>query len=158
MRDQIEHPDLRLLYDYWDGKRDGRRMPARSDLDPLDIPRLLKHILLVDVEHDPIRFFVRVYGTGIVDLRGIDLTGKYLYEGNGSQMSEQTRDWNIETALSGEPHYASGRYPDIRPGQVGRYYRLGLPLSGDGERVDKLLICFIREWEDRPDDDGLPPL
>jgi len=35
-RDQIRHPDLQRLYDYWDSRRGGRRYPARSDLDPVE--------------------------------------------------------------------------------------------------------------------------
>lgn len=30
-------PDIAAFYDYWDGKRRGRDMPARADIDPLEI-------------------------------------------------------------------------------------------------------------------------
>ena len=33
---EIANELLRELHDYWDGKRAGRAMPSRSDIDPLD--------------------------------------------------------------------------------------------------------------------------
>ena len=35
------HERVRAIYRYWDGKRNGRLMPSRADLDPVDIPKLL---------------------------------------------------------------------------------------------------------------------
>lgn len=147
MDDEISHPILRQLYDYWDGKRAGRPMPARGDLDPVDIPALLPHLILLDVTHDPLRFQVRLYGTGIVELRGRDLTGRYLYEGGATPIGQQTRPWNVRTVEDRRPHYRTGEYTDISDGRSGTYYRLGLPLSGNGATVDMLMIGLIREWE-----------
>ena len=38
------------LFHYWDGKRAGRTMPLRADLEPADIARHLPGIVLVDVK------------------------------------------------------------------------------------------------------------
>jgi hypothetical protein len=35
------HERVRAIYRYWDSKRNGRLMPRRADLDPVDIPKLL---------------------------------------------------------------------------------------------------------------------
>jgi hypothetical protein len=35
------------LYRYWDGRRNGRLMPARRDIDPVDFPALLRHVSLI---------------------------------------------------------------------------------------------------------------
>src|SRR5215510_5770444 len=44
------HPDTIAMYEYWREKRGARSMPARSDIDPIDMPpRLLPFINLVDV-------------------------------------------------------------------------------------------------------------
>ena len=40
---------LRQTYEYWRGKAGARPLPSRSDIDPVEIPRLLPHIMLVDV-------------------------------------------------------------------------------------------------------------
>ena len=67
---------IRALYDYWDGKRGGRRMPARPDIDPLEFVPHLPGIMLVDVVADERRFVYRLVGTREVEARGEDPTGK----------------------------------------------------------------------------------
>ena len=146
MVDEIAHPILRQLYDYWDGKRAGRAMPARRDLDPIEIPRLLQHLILLDVTHDPLRFQVRLYGTAVAQLRGRDLTGRFLYENGVTAIGRQTRRWNLWTVEERRPTYRAGDFTDISDGRMGTYYRLGLPLSDDGETVDMLMIGLLREW------------
>lgn len=148
MTDGIDHPLLRQLYGYWDDKRGDRAMPARRDLDPLDIPGLLRHLILLDVTHDPLRFQVRLYGTEVTELRGHDLTGRYLYEGKTTAIGAQTRPWNVATVETRRPHYVTGPYTDISDSRIGTFHRLGLPLSEDGEQVDMLMIGLVREWED----------
>lgn len=148
VEDEIRHALLRALYAYWDDRRGGRIMPARSDLDPVDIPDLLRHLILLDVTHDPLRFRVRLYGTEVAELRGRDLTGRYLYEGEPTAIGDQTRPWNVETVETRSPHYVTGPFTDISDGRTGTFYRLGLPLSEEGERVDMLMIGLLREWGD----------
>lgn len=50
---------------YWDRIRGGRRMPRRADLDPVEIPRLLPFVMLVDVLAGPLDFRFRLIGTAI---------------------------------------------------------------------------------------------
>ena len=44
----IDDEDLRRLFDYWRVQRQGRPMPTRGDIDPLDIGWALSRIFLVD--------------------------------------------------------------------------------------------------------------
>ena len=37
------------IYRYWDSKRQGRRMPSRADMDPVEIPEYLSNVIPVDV-------------------------------------------------------------------------------------------------------------
>src|ERR1044072_4742557 len=78
----ITHPGLAQAYAYWDSKRRGRRMPARADLDPTEMPRLLPHLALLDIERSPLRFRYRLVGSHIDDVRREHgknlLTGEYL--------------------------------------------------------------------------------
>ena len=50
--DVIVEPKLRRLADYWLSRRAGRVMPARRDIDPLDIPWALPMVFLVDCVTD----------------------------------------------------------------------------------------------------------
>jgi hypothetical protein len=43
------HSSLRNLYDYWNARRGSRPMPARGDLDPIDLKAVLPLLILIDV-------------------------------------------------------------------------------------------------------------
>jgi len=67
---------LRRLRDYWLAARRDRMMPARRDIDPINIsPALLPHVVLADVFHDPLRFRYRLIGTRVTAMAGRDATG-----------------------------------------------------------------------------------
>ena len=123
---------------YWESKRTGRRMPARRDLDPvLEIPNLLRWIILVDVLRDPLDFRYRVIGSGVVDRSRQNYTGKLFSElshiGPDSLLWKQRANV-VETAapLRCEPPY-TGLTPGIRGVVV-----IHLPLSDDGETVNMI--------------------
>jgi hypothetical protein len=42
-------PNLRILYEYWDGVRGDRLMPRRADIEPAKIPKLLPYIIMYTV-------------------------------------------------------------------------------------------------------------
>lgn len=75
------HGDLRDFLAYWQSKcRDGQ-LPLRADIDPIDIPKLLPNVLLIDVIGQPAHDFVyRLLGTTIVDIDGVDFKGSLLSE------------------------------------------------------------------------------
>lgn len=81
---EIRHPVLRRFFAYWRAKAGTRSMPGRADLDPVDFPYALGHVILVDVERHPgnadrpLRFRFRLYGSALVNYFGDgDYTGKY---------------------------------------------------------------------------------
>jgi hypothetical protein len=62
------------LYDYWLSKHVDGRPPGRHDLDPpVDVPRLIPNIMLIDVEGETLRY--RLVGSAIWNRYGFDLTG-----------------------------------------------------------------------------------
>src|SRR5262245_34711660 len=69
------HERVRAVYRYWEGTRNGRLMPSRADLDPLEIPRYLPDICLVDVVADARKYVYRLIGTNEAAMRGRDPTG-----------------------------------------------------------------------------------
>jgi hypothetical protein len=71
---QPDEPWLEL-YDYWIGKHVEGRPPSRKDLDPpLEIPRLVARLMLVDTEGDEFRY--RLVGSAIASGMNADMTGK----------------------------------------------------------------------------------
>src|ERR1051325_7524125 len=75
----ISDPRLQEALDYWHGKLSGRAMPARADLDPAEIPRLLPHVMLVEVL-GPGRYRYRLIGTENAQAHGMNATGRLLDE------------------------------------------------------------------------------
>src|SRR3546814_20724645 len=61
--DVIAEPELRDLYLYWSDKRKSRNYPARSEIAPEEIKRLLPFVLLLDVLDAGRHFRFRLVGT-----------------------------------------------------------------------------------------------
>jgi hypothetical protein len=75
----ISDDRVRKAFAYWNEARKGRLMPARSDIDPLDLRFCLGWICMIDVQHGSHpRFRFRLDGSKLVHLTGFDLTGKYV--------------------------------------------------------------------------------
>jgi len=66
---------LRVAYGYWLSKREGRLMPSRSDIDPVEIPALLPYVMLIDVVPEPLDFRYRLIGTAARNIMRRDYTG-----------------------------------------------------------------------------------
>ena len=49
--------NLEKLWIYWQSKLNGREMPSRADLDPVEIPELLPYVALIEVHWEPRCFF-----------------------------------------------------------------------------------------------------
>ena len=47
---------LSALLDYWRSKCRARAMPARADIDPAEIPRLLPYLMLLDMPKGRLRY------------------------------------------------------------------------------------------------------
>jgi hypothetical protein len=75
----FNHVTLSALFRYWDEKRAGRVMPARRDIDPIEMgPRLLPHLMLCEFADHGARIRFRLVGTLLVKRLGYDPTGKWL--------------------------------------------------------------------------------
>ena len=74
---------VRGAVDYWQSKRSGDAPPLSESLDPLEVPRLLPHLMLKDVRRDPWDFRYRVVGTLVREHSRHDWTGKWMTELDG---------------------------------------------------------------------------
>lgn len=146
---QLRHRDQEALYAYWRGKRrHGGLLPARADIDPVDLRDLLPRLALIDVLRDTgeLAFRYRLTGTEIVDRFGRDPTGKRfeeLYHGDYLQTANATYREVVET---GRPHTSDRVYPLVPGREYMCYDRLLLPLASDGVTVDMvMLLVIVRE-------------
>src|SRR5215471_5047567 len=79
-RSTLVTQEERVLFDYWLRSASTKRVPARSDIDPLELPRLLPHLGLIDVGNGLDQASFRLAGTRLRDVYGQEITGKRLDE------------------------------------------------------------------------------
>jgi hypothetical protein len=142
--DTIKNPGLRQLYDYWNGKRGDRPMPARADLDPVDIRFAIGDVVMAEViDGDPPRFRIRLHGTNLAERTNFDLTGKMLDEMPVPEFRDLSQRSFRKVVRTCEPVHALAER--LLDGRIQRYEAIILPLSSDGERVDRLMVGMIYE-------------
>lgn len=144
-------PRIRALYDYWRAihPRDGG-LPGRRHLDPLDIPRLLPNIWMIDVRRQPLRFRFRLVGTEIVRFTGHDATGQWLDQVYPGYEHSEAFAAHRGCVLHGRPGYrksVASLTPRRRSVEAERLY---LPLAEDGMTVDILLSMSLYSDEPPP--------
>lgn len=140
-RDLTPYPDLQFALDHWTAKCGGRFAPARADIDPAQIVSILPRVMLADVERSAdgsVDFRYRLSGTGICNVHREELTGR--------------RPSSIEPPDYGaliDAHYRivlerRGPMAHVIALQLDQrsasYARIILPLSGDGQTLDMLMI------------------
>jgi hypothetical protein len=141
---QIRHPKLIALYDHWLSLRGDNIAMWRADLDPTEIPFLLRHLILADVADGGNAIRYRLVGTEIVDAHGFDYTGKTIEELTSGETLDFTRALYGTVVTRAVPVYSEGRFR-----WAGREYRwtkrLHLPLTRGGTVVDMVLSGQVFE-------------
>lgn len=141
-------PAFARLHAYWRSKCRGERLPARADIDPLEIPReLLPDIALLEIERhgDRHRYRLRLFGSGleVMTSDGSSGTGRYYDE-----LVDQPGLYDkLDAVLQA---MAAGRRPVYFPAPSGAadrgflwFGRLALPLATDGRQVD-MVLALVR--------------
>jgi len=125
---------------YWEGKKPANGIPARGDFDPLlEIPGLVRFMMLKDVQRDPLDFRYRLVGTGLRTHLTTDWTGKLMSEVEYQRAPSTIWDYHQQVAETAEPLF-------IRPNYVGPHkdYLMiesaMLPLGDDHRTVDMIMI------------------
>ena len=135
----LRSPINQVGFDYWKRKRGDRPMPARRDIDPAEITRILPHVFLLDVRQQPLDFRYRLVGTKMDENMLAHYTGVWM-----SQIAHQrapSRIWSNcrKVALGGLP--ISGDTPYIGKNKAFLTTEdLIMPLSNDGKTVDMLFV------------------
>jgi hypothetical protein len=138
--DQIADTLLRQVFAYWQDKAAIRgALPARADIDPVDLAAVLPAVSLIEVRTDvmgrPGRLRYRVMGGFHVEIMGRDATGEMLDLGTAES------DAAGQAIATGRPLYAERTfYPANGTGLT--FGTLMCPLAADGSRVD-MLICAV---------------
>lgn len=132
-------PFARSAFDYWNVKRGARHMPARRDLDPLDMRAFLPQVMLLDVLDGGRDFFCRVCGSDIRERIGVEMTGRLLSELNGEpEVVKRILEEYREVVRLRRPTSARHDFINRITGRPKVYERLTTPLSDDGRIVNML--------------------
>jgi hypothetical protein len=132
------NPRLARLHDYWIGKCDGRPLPARADIEPLEMKEWLGNLLLAEffggIEH----YRVRLDGSNLIGFGGKDRTGK------GSEVLTSEEERKLIAAQytpvldTAQPAYFETQFQNSE-GRFLREQKLLLPLSDNGSLVNMVL-------------------
>jgi hypothetical protein len=131
--------NFRFLIEYWQGKHAGGRLPGRTAIDPLELKRVLPHLLLIDVEREPLDFRYRLAGTLTYDIFGFDLTGRRVRDIPPPEWGETVWRSLAEMVETRAPQYVRLDFTTAE-GNIRSYRVLRLPLAEDGVNVDCLLV------------------
>ncbi len=137
-------PILGAALTYWRAKRGSRSMPARRDIDPVEVPTLLPNLLLIDIIDDRYRF--RLVGSELVYAYGRDYTRHY-----ADEFFEDSRAKNIIEVYgmvrdARQPVFMRSRYQTTRDRDL-IANRLYLPLSADDHNVNMILGALTFETD-----------
>ena len=126
------------LFGYWAGLRLGGRLPRREDIDPEGFKRLLPTVSLIDVEHGPRDFRLRLAGTGLYGVYGGEITGKRLKDIYNSASADYWRRELDRIVENGRPGVGYHNFAWRGAAHMTILW-LRLPLSTNGRDVDMIL-------------------
>lgn len=141
---------MQSIVNYWQSIHPEGGLPGRQHLDPVDIPRLLANIRLVDVVGDPPRFRVRLTGTRLTAFFGGGDTGRWLDDIHHDFNQTPTCHSYMRVVETGLPNWRRGRCELGKPNNCLQYERVQLPFARDGVKVDMILICGVFGRDDEP--------
>lgn len=145
-RDSLQHPKLARLFDLWNRARGARAMPARGDIDTIELREWLGNLILVEAIDAGAAYRYRVYGTKLVDLFGHELTGKTVSHFASARQPLIVGDYE-RVRRDRMPLYFDR--PGVIRGEFARLQVLAVPLSTDGTDVDMILAAVYASSEDR---------
>lgn len=133
-------PEQRQLYDYWLAQAGDQVMPARSDIRPESIPRMLPCISLIDVAPELGRSRIRLAGTKLREIYDREVTGMHLDEFDwGDKKAYWLATYQYVIAEQ-KPTQGVLRGPLVHKEHVIQYW-LRLPLRTTTDAVS-MILCY----------------
>jgi hypothetical protein len=135
------HPKIVQLFDYWRrvAPEDGV-LPGRQHIDPLDIPKLLDNVWLVDVV-DGRRFRMRLIGGAPLRVGAYGRVGDYLDKFFGDDVTHPALDDFRFVVAERQPVWFRGSAFMRHRSEMTELERLYVPLAADGAAVD-IILCL----------------
>lgn len=137
---QLRSPSVRHGYRHWRDVLRGRRMPSRSDIDPIAIGRDLLHVTLLGVTREPLDFRVRLVGEFVRTAVGVQRGQRIadtVGDAQGRERVLRRLRMCTEQAL---PIRGLYRYVPLTPPERRIWVEaVSCPLSDDGETVHHIV-------------------
>jgi len=130
------------LFHYWRGKVEDGRLPSRALIDPVEIPALLRFLVLAEVSliHEAVTY--RLVGTENLRFWGKDFTGKRIEEQMQGDYLAYIKGLYLDCARFQAPVLGNSVFRWDAGRTLGTR-RLFLPLSTDARKVDMVLVCQV---------------
>jgi hypothetical protein len=138
-------PGLRKLFEYWQSKCDGDRLPTRADIDPADLSFILPNLFLMDVnmnEEPHNRFRFRLFGTELARVHGRDRTGKTFHETLDQEHADGSVAHATRLVTERRPLFVAGRVRYLHKEWLG-FENAMLPLQNDAGEINMILSATI---------------
>ena len=122
----------KVFFKYYNKIKGGRKMPARSDINPADIVKVLPHLILIEIVDND--FIVRLMGTKCANVLG-ESTGKSLKSNAGSTDAIRRFKW---CAKNKRPYFH--KKPLDKNNKHGSSSAVVMPLSENDEDVNMFVL------------------
>ena len=140
------HWKVGALWNYWQGLSVALdRIPRRADIDPIEIPKLLPNVWIVDIEPRSRRFRYRIIGTAVTRARNSDMTGG-LVESEVPDLASTELGIELDTVFRDcRPIWSKAPPPrrTVPEHDVVEIERLSLPLAGQQGDVEMALNLSV---------------
>ena len=132
------------VYAYYIITRGNRPMPSRADIDPAKFKKHLPYVYMAKVvreDDDDHRFQISLMGTELVEVLKQDGKGRFIRELDLGGYEHAWRESILSAFKSKSPAVTMDRIL-MKSGLEINLEHLVLPLSDDGEHVDRIFGCF----------------
>lgn len=142
------HPIVGALYRHWRALHPAHGLPGRQHFDPMQVPKLLANIWLLDLAFDPPRFRYRVIGSALREAGTPVRTGDWLHEALPDPGVRQDMETFFTRAIETRaPNWRRGAPTITHNRFIAELEVIALPLARDGVNVDNLLNATVFYWK-----------
>lgn len=137
------HEGVKSLYNYWCEISPNGQLPGRKHFDPIDLPRLLPNLWLIEVHREPLRFWRRLVGSKIEEFAGMNLTGGWVGDRLSGTRLSGVHSYLMDVVESKRPNWRRGKSLIRFEKDYAELERLYLPMADDGVTVDMILAITV---------------
>lgn len=137
--DEPTMPHARILFDYWQNKRAGRKYPDWPDIDLMELRQIAPFLVVKDVLHSGRDFRNRFWGTRITQHLGFDASGQTHLEVYKNQPDGPQTAVYEEVLATGRPNILHRNATFIAGREFTIYELLNMPLGPSEDCITHII-------------------